>query len=278
MRAKILSALLIILLIAPSSARAEENVGSSLTADELHYDPRSAEISAVGSVRFTRRDGGFSSDRATGASDGSFIRLEGNVRGTVVRPDGEITIECGELLVTQGEDEERLAHASGGVVIAFGDDRITAGSAAWRLGEDDYAASGDVFARFGGLEIEADSLSRTGAEFIIDRVKRYRDPIRDMEMSCTRAIGRIDRDGAIVETVARGDVVIKMRDSSDNETTITGMTGVYSIERGTVVVSGGAQITQFGRRLSAGSVVYDLENGRIDAIDRPTLTIDIEDQ
>jgi lipopolysaccharide assembly outer membrane protein LptD (OstA) len=250
---------------------------TNLTADAMRYDPSSGEINATGNVRLSRPDGEIFGDAGSGNVSGRGFEMSGSVRGTFTEEG--VDIECAFIrLSSEGESPAmRTITASGDVVLTRGEDIITAQYLSWELDRDGYTARGDVEGSFESHIIDADEAYLKGDDFSAKGVRRYEDLQRGLTFTARSVNGKLS-NGRMAELVADGDVVMNSPDASGTMTSITGSRGIYSVDRGTVVVSGGANATQSGRHLRAGSIVYHLDSGRIEALDRPSLVIEFAGQ
>lgn len=247
-----------------------------LTSDEMDYDPGTKEITASGSVVLTRGRSVISGDYGRGDSMGERFEILGSVVGSIVLEEGAhpIALTCDSIVMSTSGDVRTVA-LYGGARLTRGGDAVTADTIAWREGEPYYHASGSVDGHIGSHELRAKSATRDGDAFWAEDVERYRDRGRDLIISAERLDGAIAGD-AVVEVTAVGGVRVEGAAMDGVRVVITGDRGVYSIDRGTFVVSGGARIIQQGRSLEAGSVVYWLDDGRIEAVSRPSLTIHLD--
>ena len=277
------AALIFTMLAVPSGALAAEGAGggagkASLTADRLDYNPQTNRIDARGNVHMTRPDGELFGDSGTGTTDGRRFQLDGNVKGHFSNEG--LDIICAHIvLVTEGTNPaRRTITASGDVELTRreqGEDKITAQVVSWELDRDVYRAMGDVIGNYTRYYVDADEVSRDGERFAARGIRRYNDRERNVTMSASRASGTLGPDGAIRELVAEGNVVLNTPDEKGTISRITGDKGVFSVARGTLVISGNAMANQSGRNLHAESIVYHLDSERIEAIGRPSLVIDI---
>ena len=270
----------LLVLTALPAYTAEEAVGNkaSLTADRLDYNPQTNRIDARGNVHMTRPDGELFGDSGTGTTDGRHFQLDGNVKGHFTNEG--LDIVCAHIiLVTEGTNPaRRIITASGDVELTRreqGEDRITAQVVSWEPDRDVYRAAGDVIGNYIRYYVDADEVSRDGERFAAREIRRYHDRERNVTMSASRASGTLDPGGEIAELVAEGRVVLDTPDEKGTISRITGDKGVFSVARGTLVISGNAMANQSGRNLHAESIVYHLDSERIEAIGRPSLVIDI---
>jgi len=144
-----------------------------------------------------------------------------------------------------------------------------------------YIAEGMVNGVLGEIFIDVDKFYMKGEEFAALNVRRLEDREVQIALSANRVDGVV-RDGAFANFVAQGRVFIEGqgRPGGGGPVDIRGDRAVYSVERGSVVVSGNVRAVQEGRVLTAGSVVYFPDNNRIDAYGdlhegRVRITIDI---
>ena len=127
----------------------------------------------------------------------------------------------------------------------------------------------------GDYFIDADEVARNGEQFWAQNIRRYEDRTRRIGISASKASGLLRR-GSVIELISSGSFVLNLADRKGAVTTITGDKGVYSQDRGTLVITGGVRAIQEGRSLSAGSIVYHLDSGRLEALgERPTITFEM---
>lgn len=249
---------------------------TTLVADSMRYDPKTGVITARGNVRVTNPGGEIFSDSGIGLSDGSRIEMRGNVRGHYKDKDGNVVnFSCAAASIDGRRGADRVVTASGGVRLSKGKDTLTARSVVWHTSTDRYSASGDVLGEFETYSIDADMVSRDINSFSAQTVRKFRERSNDVTMSASRASGLI-KNGEVTDVTAEGGVVMTMPDKDGVMTRAAGDRGVYSRARGTLVLSGGAVVTQAGRALRSESVVYFLGTGRMDALGKPSLTLETD--
>lgn len=251
---------------------------ASLTADRLEYNPQTNRVDARGNVHLSRPDGEINGDYGTGTTDGRSFQIIGNVIGHFATEGVDVVCDFIRLDSEGTAPVRRVVTASGDVELVRGErgeDRVKAQLISWELDRDIYRASGNVLGNYIHYTIDADAISRDGAQFSATEIRRYHDKERDVTMSASRANGTLDAGGAIAELIAEGRVVLDTPDEKGTISRITGDKGVFSVARGTLVISGNAMVNQAGRNLHAESIVYHLDSERIEAIGRPSLVIDI---
>ena len=263
------------ILLAATGGTGEAREKASLTADRLDYNPQTNRINARGNVHMTRPDGELFGDQGTGTTDGRSFLMTGNVKGHFTNE--KVDIACDQIaLRTEGSNPaRRVITASGDVELTRAEDRITSQAVSWELDRNVYRAAGNVIGNYTRYYIDADEVSRNGDQFAARGIRRYNDKERGVKMSATRANGKLGPNGDILELVAEGNVVLDTPDNRGAISRITGDKGVFSVARGTLVISGNAMVNQSGRNLHAESIVYHLDNERVEAIGRPSLVIDI---
>lgn len=239
----------------------------------MYYDPATGEIHAVGNVHMTRHDGELSGDKGKGTAAGRDFELHGNVHGYFKTED--LTLVCNDVIfeTESTTPQRRKISASGDVEMTRGKDNIVSQTLVWHLDRDAYRAAGRVKANFEQYRLDADEAARDNEKFWSRNIRRYEDRVRKITMSADKANGII-RGQQVVEMIAEGRVVMTSPDDQGKVSTITGNKAVYSVARGTIVVTGNASVTQEGRRLAADDLVYHLGSGRVDAYGTPSLVID----
>jgi len=263
---------LILILCLSAAALAEK---ATLVADSMSYDPNSGVITATGSVHITGETGEIFGDSGKGLATGDDFEMNGNVRGHFTRPDGSvINVTCAKAAL-RGRDKNSVLTASGSVVITRGKERLTADSVRWNTAVEIYSASGEVLGDFEAYTIDADAVSRDLETFRADNIRKFYAASRKVTMSASRADGTI-KNNEVTEMTAEGGVVATMPNKDGGMTRLTGNKAVYSLARGTLVVSGRATVTQVGRTLNSENLVYFIDSGRIDALGNPSLTFETD--
>jgi lipopolysaccharide assembly outer membrane protein LptD (OstA) len=261
--------------ILASANFADAAAGATLSADSMNYDPVTKSVTAEGNVHYASPDGELFGDRGVGYTDGRTFELIGGVRGSFATRSMDISCEYMEMETAGGSLRRRKITATGDVRLARPDGKVFAQKLMWELDRDNYRAEGGVVIDFGSYFVDSDDAARNGEQFWAHNIRRYEDRVRRLSMSASKASGIISGNG-IAELVAEGALVMEIEDLKGAKTRITGASGVFSQDRGTIVVSGGASAVQDGRSLNAGSIVYHLVSGRVEALgDRPTITFEL---
>lgn len=263
---------LLLVAVAATHADAQEST-ASLTADAMNYDPTTGEIEAAGNVHFQRPDGELFGDRGRGKENGRNFEMHGNVRGSFEAESLDIVCESIGLS-SEGEPPVRKIAASGDVVLTHSGDRLSAQAVRWEMDRENYRAQGNVLGSFAQYSIDADEIARNGEQFWAQNIRNYEDRNRRITLRAQKASGLV-KNGEVTELITEGRVSTTMPDNQGIMARITGDKGVFSLARGTIVISGNAIVTQGDRRLNAGSIVYHLDTGRIDALGSPRLIFDL---
>jgi lipopolysaccharide transport protein LptA len=245
-----------------------------LTSDSMRYDPGNGRVYANGRVHITHPDGEIFGDAGSGAADASFFEIHGNVRGHFSDKSGRVVkLACREAQVKGKDPKSRVVTASGDVRLTRGKEWLNAAVIVWRPASDRYSAHGGVKGETDGYAIDSDTASRDMDAFAATGVRRFYASERKFTLASDHARGRL-KGREITEVTASGNVVMSAPDKDGNMTRATGDSAVYSVARGTIVLSGGSSVIQRGRELRSESVVYYLDTGRVNAQGRPSLTFE----
>lgn len=247
-----------------------------LMADSMRYDPATRKIEAKGNVHFSRADGELFGDRGYGDTDGTDFVLEGSVVGSF--PAEKTTISCDimELKAEPGGKKARRVIASGNVVLTRGADKLSSQTLTWEIGSENYRADGKVVGRFESHSIDAERISRNGNGFSAKTVRRYEDRARKLTVSAAELRGTLKKN-KVSELEMSGGIVLNMPDKEGKMIRITGDKGLFSEDRGTVVVTGNAAAIQEGRNVHAESLVMHLDTRRMEAIGKSSLAFDMNE-
>jgi lipopolysaccharide export system protein LptA len=248
---------------------------ATLVADGMRYDPSTEVITAAGNVHITNPDGEVFGDAGSGSTNGSYFEIRGSVRGHYrSKGGGVVNFSCAEATVA-GPDNARVVTASGGVKLTRGKDSLSARVVVWNTGNVNYSATGDVLGEFEAYSIDADAVSRDLDRFSASTIRKFYERGSKITMSASRADGVL-KDKVVSELIAEDNVVVTMPDKDGVMTRATGGKGIYSLARGTVVLSGRATVTQAGRVLHSNNIVYFMDTGHIDAQGNPSLTFETD--
>jgi lipopolysaccharide export system protein LptA len=244
-----------------------------LSADTMRYEPGEATFSVEGDVRILRGESLLTADRGSGKSDGSFFELEGSV--TCEMPERELRFSC-EKIFYYPREASRI-EAFGKVEARQGENLFRASEILWRLGDiPHYTASGDVYGAWGDRNFEAGLATRKGDQFWVKKMRRFEDARAGVRIQAPVLEGQLQKD-EVVEIIASGGVVMETLGARGTSIRITGQKCVYSLARGTLVVSGGAYAQQGDRTMKAESLVLRLDTRVIEAKGQPQLVFTVGD-
>lgn len=241
-----------------------------LDADSLHYDPSLQKILAQGHVLLSRGTSHLSAQEGEARSDGSSFILRGAVSADF-HEEG-LTLRSTELIYHA--DKGGRIVASGDVTLRRGKDLLSADVVVLRSGSTpNYTARGNVRLAWEGKRLESASVSRDGNAFQATGLEHFEDRDQGFKILATTLEGHIEND-TVVEVVVSGSVRLELH-RTGKPVVVTGSKGIYSTQRGTVVVSGNAVAKQDGRTVRAESLVMRLDSGRIEAVGKPQLVFPI---
>ena len=246
---------------------------TTLKADELSYNPATKKMVATGNVRLIRADGELTGKRGEGDVGGTHFLMEGSVRGSF--PKEGLSLESDILELTVSKDR-RIVEGRGNVRLLRGEDRLNADKILWLIGGDSYRGTGNVIAHFETHFIDADEVGRDGERFWGKTVRRYEDKKQRFTLKANKVNGII-KNQDVTELIAEGGLSMRMIGKQEKPLTITGKKGVYSKDRGTLVVSGGARAVQDDRVVEAENLVLHLDTKRIEALGKPQITFMLQD-
>ncbi len=225
--------------------------------------------------------------------------------------DGNVIITAGDLRLTapegSGNVDQRIVNFDKGIIASgkwYGDKvNIRAGKVSLSFADiPSCKFLGGVKGSMGTMKLDADRLTITGAggvekpsgndtqtRFWITNAHNIEDSSRGLSFGAASVEGLL-RAGDLHELTAKKSVWLKGRPKAQEApVTLTGDNALYSLARGSVVVSGHVTAVQGGRTLKSDSVVYFPDQNRVEALggltrrtqsgavssDRAEITIDI---
>ena len=225
--------------------------------------------------------------------------------------DGNVVITAGDLKVNapvgSGNIDRREVNFDQGITASgkwYGD-KINLYSGRLLLSFTDIPTckfQNIVKGSIGTMKLDADRLTITGAggvseptrtdrqtKFWIVKARNLEDSLRGLSFGADNVEGII-RAGDLYELTAKKNVWLKGKPKAKGDAvSLKGDNALYSLERGSVVVSGHVTAIQGGRTLKSDSIVYFPEQNRVEAIggmtrnnsngtvssDRAEITIDL---
>ena len=225
--------------------------------------------------------------------------------------EGNVTITAGELKVVapigSGNVDRREVHFDQGITASgkwYGDKvELKAGKLLLTFADiPSCKFQNGVQGGFGTMRLDADGLTITGAggitdptpqdrqtKFWLSKVRRLEDTSRSLSFGADSLEGII-RNGNLYDLTAKKGVWLKGKPNSrEDAVSIKGDNALYSLQRGSVVLSGHVVAVQGGRTLKSDSIVYFPEQNRVEALggltrktstgavsaDRAEITIDL---
>ena len=275
--AKIL--LSVLLLTAGGAALRAAPVATQLTADAMDYDMESGEFKAQGRVTLKREDVTLTSAYGEASTKTQKARLWQNVHAFGTHRGEKLDAVCAELVADFS--------APGG----------------------SYAMKGNVDAVFGSRVLRAAVARLGGRTFGAEDVTHFEDKDRNMVMTCAALSGDYDAQG-LRAAEGKGSVTVVQQDEQKTshlwcdelsysreadtltgagnakihvqsksgrtrETTIECEKLVYSVGGNVVTATGNARAVQDGRRISAQTLAYHPDTGRLEAKGTPRVSVDL---
>ena len=225
--------------------------------------------------------------------------------------DGNVTIKAGDLSVNapsgSGNVDRREINFNDGITASgkwYGD-KIDLKAGKLLLSFADVPSckfQGGVSGGFGTIRLDADRLTITGAggiteptrqdrqtKFWVVNVRKLEDTSQGLSFGANSVEGVL-RGGELYDITAKKGVWLKGRPkANDDPVSLKGDNALYSLERGSVVLSGHVVAVQGGRTLRSDSIVYFPAQNRVEALgglsrknqggavsaDRAEITIDL---
>ena len=264
-------AIIIVLCFAPA---AFAEVESTLEADELNFNVKTKEASALGNVVYTHGEDVIRGDKAEGNIDKKIT-----VYGNPVKADARSQ--------TTKLDAKRVAWTAdatkktSGFYEAFENVHIKRDNgdflnAAYVKADTEnnvYDAKGNVEALYEGKYIKAAEAHRNGATFNGKNVAKLEDRVKKYAISAARVEGKINAKDEITDATADQNVVFDHTDKQGLRSRLYGDHAVYSKAKGTLVVTGNAHgLRSDGKKISADMLVYHETTEQVDAIGKTKIT------
>lgn len=235
----------ILLLMLFSIAAANENI--SLTADNMQYDIAGGRFVADGNVVIKGR--GLTMTAKYG---------EGSVENKTFKISGDISVNG----IWEGDKVKLSADVASASMV----NPIV------------YNLENGIKGEVGKILLDCANLKMSGDELTANGIRRLRDGKTGMTFVANSAKAKIS-NGEIVQIEANGNITFTGIPQGNNElVVIKGNKAIYSVARGTVTVSGKVSAVQKRRTLNAESVIYFPKTNRVEAVGKPRITINLEDE
>ncbi|MDR1379293.1 MAG: hypothetical protein LBJ36_09635 [Synergistaceae bacterium] len=218
-----------------SAATAAMPDKAQLSADRMRFDSMSGDFLAIGNVQIQ--------------AGGLMVRAQ---RGTGNVKNKEIHFSEG--IAASGDWQGQWIDLVAGSISLFFAQTPT------------YIAEKRVKGDLGKISIDADKFYMKGPDFSALAVRRLEDHEANISFTAESLQGTLWK-GVVTTLTAGGGVHLKGRPNTAGEMMdIHGDSAVYSVERGSAVLNGNVKAVQKSRVLTAQSLVYFLDDNRIEAI------------
>lgn len=204
--------------------------------------------------------------------------------------EGNVTIKGRgiTIIATQanGDIKSKTFNLTGNIAISGiwnGDNvNLSAMSATAELNaQPRYILESGIAGSLGKMNVDCEYLQMVGEDLLAKNVRKLQDQKAGVTFSALNVKGTVS-NGELVQAEADGNIIIKgTQDKKGGTVEMKGKKAIYSLDRGTVVISGGVVATQGTRTFRADSLVYIPATNRIEAQGtqiRPHITIEITDE
>ncbi len=222
-------------------------VGSKvrLMAENMNFDTKTGLLQGSGNVTLKRDDLTITSDKCEGDYKGNSARMWGNVKAYGKWSDQSLDFSCQELKASFSTPES-------------------------------VAMVGSVKGKFGDRSLECYDIEMIGDRFIATKVKKFKDDSEGISLSCDTIKGFIVKEN-LQEFQAEGKVSMEIINQKDRSVTkISGGKAVYSRDRGSIIMSGGAVAVQKGRKVTAKNIIFYPSTNKIEAKGSPSISFEVE--
>ena len=270
---KLLVSMILLLCLCNTSFALDENLPDSatLSANRMRYDAQTGDFVADGNVTIKAGDLRVNAPESSGNIDRKEIHFDRGITASGRWMGDKISLKAGRM------------------VLSFANVPTC-------------KFQGGVKGGFGTMNLDADNLTITGAgglstpragdrqtKFWLNTVRKLEDTARGLSFGANSVEG-IVRGGRLYDMTAKKNVWLNGKQKGQADpVSIKGNNALYSLERGSVVLSGHVVAVQGGRTLKSDSVVYFPEQNRVEALggltrkgkggavsaDRAEITIDL---
>ena len=239
------SVFLLIILCSPAAAAIDT---VSFTSDTMRYDFQAGHFYAEGNVTIKGNDLTIVATQANGDINGRTFNLSGNITISGMWNSDDVSLSA--MSATAEIREQPI-----------------------------YTLESGIIGSVGKITIDCDYFKMNGDDFLAKNVNRLQDRKSGVIFTADNVTGKI-KEGELSQAEANGNIIIfGSPNKSGGIVELRGKKAIYSIDRGTIVVSGGVTAKQNKRTLSAETVVYIPAANRIEAQGgRPRITVDIDDE
>ena len=260
-------------LVAPAYSLDEDDMPdtATLSANRMRFDAQTGDFLADGDVRIQAGDLNVEAPVGSGNIDRREVNFDEGITASGKWQGDKIDLYAGQLALTF--NDVPTCKFKNGVRGGYGPMKID--------------SDGLTIVGVGGLQ--EPTAADTHTRFNIANVRNLEDTSQGLSFSASSVEGML-MNGEVQEMTADKKISIKGRPKGKGEAvSLKGDHAVYSLERGSVVVSGHVVAVQGGRTLRSDSVVYFPDQNRVEALggltrekngvvsaDRAEITIDLK--
>ncbi len=243
---------------------------ATLSANRMRFDAQTGDFLADGNVTIQAGDLNVEAPEGSGNVDRREINFDKGITASGKWQGDNINLRAGQLALSFNEIP--TCSFRNGVRGGYGPMKID--------------SDGLIIVGVGGFQEPTQTDTHT--RFIIANVRNLEDSSQGLTFSANSVEGML-MNGAVHEMTADKKISIRGQPKAKGEAvSLKGDHAVYSLERGSVVVSGHVTAVQGGRTLKSDSVVYFPNENRVEALggltrekngvvstDRAEITIDL---
>lgn len=271
MKRLIISVIIILCLCTASPAEDPLPETATLSANRMRFDAQTGDFLADGNVQIKAGDLSVHAPVGSGNVDTREIHFDQGITASGKWMGDKVDIKAGKLLLSFAD-----------VPTCKFQDGVKGGIGTMKLDADRLTITGA-----GGITDPTPKDNKT--KFWLAKVRNLEDTARGMSFGADSVEGML-KNGDLVDLTAKKGVWLKGKPKTKGDAvSLKGDNALYSVERGSVVVSGHVVAVQGGRTLKSDSVVYFPEQNRVEALggltrktdtgavsaDRAEITIDL---
>ena len=257
MRKKILTCLFVLICLQififnHAHAATNDNLPDKVTlaANRMRYDSNTGDFLADGNVTITAGDFKITAPVGSGNIDKQILNFSKGITASGQWLGDKISLKSGNVSVSLS-----------GIPTCKFNNGVSGGFGTMILEADKLTITGA-----GGFEKNSRNKNDTQTKFWLVNVDKLEDSSRGVTFSAGSVEG-ILKNGELHNMTAKNGVHLKGKPKGQNQTvTLKGDSALYSLSRGSIVVSGHVVATQGGRTLKSDSVVYFPDQNRVEAL------------
>ena len=244
---------------------------ATLSANRMRFDAQTGDFLADGNVQITAGDLHVNAPVGSGNVDRREIHFDEGITASGKWYGDKVDIKAGKLLLSFA-DVPTCKFQNG----------VKGGIGTMKFDADRFTVTGT-----GGISNPTPADNKT--KFWIAKARNLEDTSRGLSFGADSVEGML-KGGELVDLTAKKGVWLKGKPKAKGDAvSLKGDNALYSLERGSVVVSGHVVAIQGGRTLRSDSIVYFPEQNRVEALggltrktdtgavsaDRAEITIDL---